>query len=146
MNEKYILQKERQKNYACLLNDWLIYLVTCQTIQGYFILKDKEIAFNVRLYLKRPFVFAFGVLAGGCTPFYRIRIIFKQIYLTNRWDPNRYYCSSRPGSTIRCSLLSCQEISLEKSHILCRGYRQCIRKHADRTIQNTRLGFLNPIL
>ena len=26
-----------------------------------------------------------------CTWSYQIQIIFKQIYLTNRWDPNRYY-------------------------------------------------------
>ena len=36
----------------------------------------------------------------GLTNFYAILMIFKQIYLTHRWDPNKYYhcLPSRTGS------------------------------------------------
>ena len=51
-----------------------------------------------------------------CIRSYQIQIIFKQIYLINRWYPNRYYYSRSQLSwegmlqnwslTIRCSLMS----------------------------------------
>ena len=50
----------------------------------------------VRLYLH--FLCSFFLRVYFCTRSYRIRMIFKPIYLTHRWDPYRYSEQSGPDN------------------------------------------------
>ena len=76
---------------------WLVdqlILMACQLVSGYLMPPAKGITFILHSYLHflyslNSFFFVF-VLHRVQN---QIPIIFKQIYLTHRWDPNRYYHS-----------------------------------------------------
>ena len=103
-------------------SDWLI-LMACQPILGYLIATGLEIAFIFTI-----FVWLFPE-SYFCTQSFRVRIIFKQIYLTHRYDPNSYYHSgpSKPGSNCNKEVPQSQDLqnwslTIRRSLVSCPGH------------------------